>query len=245
MRLNPISIYSLTLLEAGQFINRQLTDIRALGGPEYFTDENLNNYLTGLDDRLITFNNALMVVRKSDETIKIVAQDNRRDLAFTLLKKTAAFYEISNEDDQREAALSLKTLFNIFKNLTKLNYEAESLGIDSLLNDLGNSKYAPMVDLLELGQAVDRLRVTNEGFKSLFGGRIQETSNQEVFDAKMLRNEIFAVYNDFATYVLTMAKLQTSIGLFTNVLNVMNIGRKYYSDMLARRKGVAAPAETV
>src|SRR5437899_120878 len=129
MKLNPINIHRLTILEAGQFVNRQLIDIRTLGGPELFTDDALNDYLSDMNTRLEVFNDAMMVVRKSDATIKIEVQDTRRDQAFYILKKTAAFYELSSDADQREAALSLNTLFKVYKNLETLNYQAESLGI--------------------------------------------------------------------------------------------------------------------
>ncbi len=245
MELHPITMTKLSLLEAGQFINRQVVDIRSLDGLSSLTDLGLADYLTELDTRQTELNIAMTPVRKSDETIKIEALDNKRDLALSFLKKAAAMFEISDVADEQDACRSLKTLFSGYKNLEKLNYEAESRGIDNLLNDLGNSKYGPMVELLNLAPYAARLQETNEAFKIPFSDRNQETAQKETFDAQQLKKGMFVVYNDFAGYVLAMAKVTHSNPLYKDMLNLLNATRKYYADMLARRKGVTAEAPTV
>jgi hypothetical protein len=48
------------------------------------------------------------------------------------------------------------------------------------------------------------------------------------------------IYSDFCNYVLAMAKALNT-PLFVNALNLLNAGRKYYADMLARRSGGTEP----
>src|SRR4029077_15431753 len=118
-------------------------------------------YVLDLNTKLQAFDKALVFVRKNDETAKIEKQDNARDLALEALKRSVSVYTISENDSEKDAAKSLKTLISSFKNLSKLNYEAESHGIDKLVEDLRSDKYEPMTELLNLNRYVDRLEDNN------------------------------------------------------------------------------------
>lgn len=92
-----------------------------------------------------------------------------------------------------------------------------------------------------MGTYVDRIVQTNADFKTLFAKRTQETSAKKVFDVKAMRADIKTTYTDMADYVLSMAKAKNT-DEFNQVLNVLNTVRKYYSDLLAKRK--TQPADT-
>ena len=49
------------------------------------------------------------------------------------------------------------------------------------------------------------------------------------------RKELKAVYDDFADYVLNLAKANSNVS-YVDMLSRIDIVRKYYSDLLARRK---------
>ena len=104
-----------------------------------------------------------------------------------------------------------------------------------------------MISTAGLDRYITRLTTANENFKQLFGGRIQESSGKENFDAKALRKDLFTTYGDFVDYLLSQAKapVNANDSQFADTLNVLNTARKYYSDMLAKRAGKnAAPAVT-
>ena len=57
----------------------------------------------------------------------------------------------------------------------------------------------------------------------------------ETYDVLAIRKELLKQYADFTAYVLAMAKaLDTP--LFNTALTLLNTARKYYADMIARRK---------
>ncbi len=66
-------------------------------------------------------------------------------------------------------------------------------------------------------------------------------ASKEVFDVKKLRNDLKILYTEMATYVLAMAKSKDTEE-FNKALNVLNTVRKYYADLLAKRK--TAPNNT-
>ena len=115
-------------------------------------------------------------------------------------------YAASEDPEEVEASKSLRNLFNRFKNLDALNFEAETLGIDKLLDELESKKYAGSVALLNIGKYVTRMKVSNENFKILFGGRMVTESMTETFNLKAIRKEMLKFYSDFTAYVLAIAK---------------------------------------
>src|SRR4029077_9965449 len=97
--------------------------------PAGFTNAVLTNFLQELYTKQEELSNAIMVVRKNDETIKISKQDKVRDQALNAPKKANAVHLLSENIEIQDAAKSLKTLFSTYKNLSVLNYGAETHGI--------------------------------------------------------------------------------------------------------------------
>lgn len=183
------------------------------------------------------YEDALIQVRKNQETEKIVAADADRDKAVSAFRMAIKLHAAGDDPDEAEAARSLSILFAAYKNLARLNYEAESLAIDKLISDLNSPAYVEKINFLHLSKYVIRLGDTNYAFKSLFSGRMVTTAMNETFDMKAIRIELQSTYNDFCDYVLAMAKALNT-PLFVTSLSLLNAARKYYADLLARR---AAP----
>jgi len=118
-----------------------------------------------------------------------------------------------------------------------MNYEAETMAIDKLTADLDLPANAPKIALLQMDRYVVRLKSTNESFKTLFSGRLQSEAATEAYDMKIVRAETMKKYSDFCDFVLGNSKA-TNFTLFTMALNLLNIARKYYADLLAHREGV-------
>lgn len=236
-QLVPIRLSSLTYLESAQLINRHLIDIATLDQTK-LTDASLLAYLTNVTAKGAAFSKALLPIRKSDTTDKIEAADNERDTAIAALGKAINLYSTSDVAAEKEATNGLQIVFNTYHHLAAFNYEAETLGIDKLVAELQGSKYAPAITLLNLARYITRLTTANAQFKSLFGGRVIATTASEDFDSKLLRKDLFVEYTDFTDYVLSQAKAPSTKNdlQFTDVLNILNTARKYYADLLAKRK---------
>lgn len=231
--LEPLKTSALTNMEAGQLMNRHLSDLSTIDA-SLLTDAPYNSYVEKIGNRLEPYVNALAQVQKSEETEKIELADTARDKAATAFNMAIKLHSKSDDTAEVEASRGLGILFGTFKNLAKLNYEAETLAIDKLITELNSPAYIKKVNYLHMNKYVTRLTDTNNAFKNLFSGRMVTTASTESFDVKALRKDLQETYNDFTAYVLSMAKA-TENQLFISALNLLNTARKYYSDMLARR----------
>lgn len=233
--LENINLARLTNLEFGQQVKTTLTNIGQLGGGALITDAPLQAYLSSLTSNSNEYDRALVQITKSDETAKIVAADKVRDAGITAAQRYLSVFELSTVEAEKLAFDSLDTLFVAYKGIQNWNFEEETNGIDNLVADLTGPKYAAHVATLAMGAFVARIAQGNADFKAVFYKRTLEVSTKEAFDIKALRAAIKVTYTDMAEYVLSMAKA-INTDEFNQTLGVINAVRKYYSDLLAKRK---------
>ena len=232
--LEPLKASFLTAMEFGQLMHRHLSDLRTID-PALLTDQPYNAYLQQINVRLISYEKGIAQVRKSEETEKISLADKARDKAIAAFSAALKLYHLSDDPAEVDASRILGILNKNFKNLAKLNYEAESIAIDKLLSELESFYYADKVTFLNIGRYVTRMKTSNEQFKTLFGGRMVTEALTETYDMRAMRSAMLAVYNEFTAYILVMSKA-IKTPLFISALLLLNSGRKYYADLLARRK---------
>lgn len=232
--LQTLSLTRLSVLGFGQHIKTTLGNIDLLG-EGFITDKILVDYLQRLRNEITAYDKAMLPIAKSDETAKIAVADKNRDNAVSALTRQLWVYEISDDEAELAAYDSLSTLFDTYNGLQKWNFEEETNGIDNLLVDLLNNKYKPYVELLQMLRYVNRLETANTAFKNLFVSRTQEASGKQKFDVPAMRKAIQRIYDDMVGYVITMAKVQTA-EQYHKTLDVINTVRKYYHDLLAKRK---------
>lgn len=231
--LEPLRTTGLTNLEAGELIKTHISDIDTIDR-ELLTDAPFNGYVQDLKDLLVPYNLGLGQVQKSGATEPIRGADDDRDKAIGAFGLLFRLFALSDDPAEVEASRLLSIRFGSFKELRSLNYVAESNAIDNLVADLEGEVYAGLVTQLNAGRYVERLKTTNENFKTLFSSRMAGEVSSEDFDMKAIRNEVFTKYGEFCNYVVAMANaLKTP--LFVTALDQMNAARKYYSDLLARR----------
>jgi hypothetical protein len=227
-------------MEGGQLMKRHLNDLKTID-PNLLTDVPFNAYLQSIGIYAEHYEQALALVRKSEETVKIQLADVVRDRAVNAFGKALKLYALSDSLEEVEASRSLRILFGSFKDLSNLNYEAETIAIDKLLVELANPNYFPKIKLLQMERYVVRMNNSNAVFKNLFGGRMVTSALAETYDLKRIRKEMFKKYGEFCNYVLTMAKA-IHTPLFNSSLELLNNARKYNSDLLARRHAPKAEA---
>ncbi|MCX6222354.1 MAG: DUF6261 family protein [Bacteroidia bacterium] len=231
--LEPLRVSMLTNMEGGQLMKRHLNDLRTLD-PALLTDVPFTTYVQDLTGYAEKYEKALAQVRKNEETEKIMLADSIRDRALDAFGKALKLYAVSDDEAEVEASRGLRILLDTFKNLTSLNYEAETIGIDKLVSELARPNYNSKISLLKMERYVTRISAANEAFKTLFSGRMMTVATTETYDLKSIRSEMSIRYSEFCDYVLAMAKALNT-PLFTTTLNLLNTARKYYADLLARR----------
>lgn len=233
--INPLNIGKLSNLEYGQHQKSVLKNISLLGS-NLITDVTLQNYLVALNNESAAFDKAMVQISKSDETAKIVAADQLRDNAIISATRFLSAFEFTEIDTEKLAYDSLITVFKAYKGVQYWNFEQETNGITNMVEELLNEKHNPHVVVLNMTPFITRMAVNNEKFKTLFEGRTQEIASKEVYNVKLMRNQISILYNDMADYILSMAKAHSTDEQYQKLLNVINVVRKYYADLLAKRK---------
>jgi hypothetical protein len=229
--LESLRMSTLTHMEVGQLMRRHLSDLSTID-PTLVTNAPFKKYVQEVTDQTSLFEKALALVRKNEETEKIKQADERRDRSISAFGICINLFALSDDPAEVEASRSLSILFGSYKNLAKLNYEAQTLGMDKLVSECGSTAYNDKINLLQMGRYVARMADTNSAFKNLFSGRMVSTAMTESYDMKTIRADLQDKYADFAEYVVSMAK-STENALFPIALNLLNTARKYYADQVA------------
>jgi len=235
MKLYPISVSQLNYLDSGQFIVRYLTDF-ANQGLNQTTDPDFKPLHDSLVAQSPVFNEALMQIRAKNETEELALLDIIRDRKVITLRRALSVYEYTDDANELAAYKLIKIVLNTYKDIEKSNYEAESLGIDNLIAELGNAAHAPAVATLGLASVIQNLKTANQKFKEKFDTRSMETISDVVYDTKKLRKDILNTYKDLAEYILVMANRRNT-DYYIQILNVINNGREYFANILARQQG--------
>jgi Family of unknown function (DUF6261) len=239
MKLYPITVKKMHLLEAGQFIIRTTTDITNLG-LTLAQDADIAQLHASLMSQSPTFELAIMQVRSQAETSELAALDSIRDKKFTTLKRAFSVFENTDDSTEKTAYNLVKLLLNNYKDIDVLNYEAESLAIDRLILDLNNATYATAVQTLSLQNHISNLETANNNFKTKFSARSSNTINTVVYDSKLLRKNIFETYKELADFAVVMAKRRPADAYYSSVLTAINAGREYFANIIARREGATS-----
>jgi len=233
--LEDLNFGKLTHLESGQHVKSVHNNLTTSAG---ITDPVLLQYMVSTKTAFDSFDESQLKLAKSDETQKIEDADRERDQAFATLRCALNVFEYSKSEPHKLAFTSLDNLFSNYSELQKWNFAEETNGIENLIADLEKPKYAAHVLALGLGVHIDRLQSDNDDFKALFSGRTVERAETPDYSSKLLRQKMYVAYDDMANYILTMSKVPNANAQFARALDLVNADRKYYSDMLARRKGV-------
>lgn len=235
MKLYPISTSRLQLLESGQFIVRVIDDFEKTGiDPR--KDGEFDLMFKDLKEQSLTYNEAMKQARASAETETILQLDLIRDQKITTLRRMISVHQFTDDATQRMAYQEAKAIIRQYSNIEIANYEAETLGVETLVKDLKAAKHDAM-NLLGLEFHVLNLEKANSNFKKMFTNRAAVVISTETFDTKLLRTSIFETYKDLSEYVLMMAKRKKE-PFFIDTLKVINYGREYFADILAKRSGI-------
>jgi hypothetical protein len=240
MKLYPISTGRLQVVEAGQFINRWITDFEN-SGQDAASDAEFKILFEKIKNQWPTFNDALKQARANAESQALLLLDERRDQKVAVVKRATSVFEFSDYKTELAAYGEIMVVLRKYKNVETNNYEKESLSIDNMISEIRTAKNESMITL-GLKTHVEVLEAANNEFKELFSTRSTEVASTISYDTKALRTAIFADYKTLANYVELMVNMKGT-PFFLAVLNVMNTGRAYFAEVIARRKGTKKKAD--
>ena len=239
MNLYPITLGELSYVESGQFINRLLTDITETGF-ETGNDPDVKEMLINIQNESVVYNKALLQIRAREESLEIAKLDLHRDRKITTLRRMHSVAEYTDIPEEKKAYDIIGIVLKKFDRIEILNFEAESLSIDKLIEEITSPEYKPSADILKMLPHVDNLKVSNDKFKSVFNTRSVKEISEETFNTKQLKKNIFASYREFAEYAKLMANRRNT-DYYINLLKIVNNGREYFANLIAKRNGGDKP----
>lgn len=235
MELHKLSTSNLQSVEAGQFIIRFLTDFQN-SDLVATQDAEFNELYQSLMVQSPIYDKALMQVQAQAESKELMLLDNSRDKKIATLRTAVNTFRNSDEKEEKEAYALIMTLIRTYKGVERMNFEAESLAVSNLISELRGTKFLAASTLLGLERHLAALETANTNFKTVFSKRSTTVNTTEVFDTKALRKAIMDTYKELAEYSFVMAKRKNT-AFYLDLLTILNTGRSYYSDLLARRQG--------
>lgn len=241
MKLHKIDFSHLQYVESGQFIIRFLTDFQNsnLAATE---DAEFNTLYQSLLQQSPVYDRALMQIQSWAESKQLIVLDNVRDKKMATVRTAVYTFRHTDNADEKRAYDLIQTLLKTYRGVERMNFEAESLAVDNFIAELRSSRFSSAAAILGLENHLANLENANTNFKTLFSNRSTTINTTEVFDTKALRKKIIDTYKDLAEYVAVMAK-RKGTPFYTELLTILNTGRSYFSDIIARRKASNTAAD--
>ena len=235
MKLYPISVSRLQILESGQFITNLIADY-VESRLDSTADVEYKRQYEVLKTLSTPYNVALNQIKAQKETEELVNLDILRDQSLSTIRRAVSVFEFSRDATEVSAHKEISIILRKYTALERANYPAETLGIDKVVAEIRGAK-DNAIDVLQLSRYVDLLEGDNTAFKAKFAERSSDVISSVSYDVKTMRKEIFEVYNTLAEYVALMAKIKND-AYFLETLKVFNYSREYFADILARREGI-------
>lgn len=176
--------------------------------------------------------------RESSYSPEIQALDTRRDTNFKGIHQVITGYMKHFDPDYRAAASLLGKNIKLYgPQINKLNFQAETSVIDSMMKDWDdNPELAEALNLLHLSEWSTEIKKINTDFDTLYTQRTQEYGGRTKDKLKNKREEVAQAYRVLIENINARNTLDDT-GMYTKVINDLNALSDQYTNMLHIRKG--------
>lgn len=163
---------------------------------------------------------SLDVVRKSSISEDLIVADADRDNGFRGMCDAVKSGLNHYDANVQAAAKRLQILLDTYGNLAAKNYDAETGGIISLLNDL-NSGYLADATTLGLAGWINELRTKNKAYDDLKNNRYSAEASKTILRMKEERVKTDNIYRQIIERInaLIIVEGETAYAGFVNELN--------------------------
>ncbi|OJU48130.1 MAG: hypothetical protein BGN96_05330 [Bacteroidales bacterium 45-6] len=234
-KLIPFAMGRLRNVELIQFVRDTVADATGSQVSLLVSDAPLAGYLSTLTSAASQYEFAVRNPQKNPFTELLIGKDQTRDLAFSRFGRKLAYFELSAVESEQKAAATLGILWNLHRNNSRLNYQAQTSATDNFLIDLAKEPYASALTALDLSGEVEAVRTTNDEFRAASSDKRAGLAESDFMSAKQLRTSLTTSASAFAGYVDSMALAYTGNAEWEKLVKVMNVVRQRYAEILARR----------
>jgi hypothetical protein len=178
---------------------------------------------------------ALEKLRKSSYTATVVSLDGQRDDAIRGLTAAVEAASLHFDPVMRDAANTLKLLWDNYRNLAVKSYNAETGSIVNFIQEL-RGKFAPAIKTLGLTAWVDELENRNNAFEAVVLERNRDNSEKPDLHVLDLRRKINRCYLDMINRIEAQILLRGD-DTFASFVKQLNTNIDRYIAVLNRREG--------
>ena len=201
--------------------------------------DTLNTKVTQLDD-------LFMIALASENTQVLVTIDAQRDEAFNGISYVILGYTYSNDVAIKTAAQKLNANLNIYGGgVARLNYQAETATITSIINDWETKpELSTALATLNLTSWKDYLKATNEQFNTIYINRTQEYGNASPETLRQKREETNIDYYALRDRINALHTIvETAPSPYLTVINQLNALIEQYNTLLNNRASEPTTSE--
>ncbi|MDO4225252.1 MAG: DUF6261 family protein [Bergeyella zoohelcum] len=178
-----------------------------------FLDAEANIASLGLENVKNEFNatlseleEALISIKKSENTEKLIALDEKRDILLVNFISHCKIYQTHPEKDKAEAAKrSVIQIETYGKDLQRRAYLDETAIINNLLSDFSKPQADADITLIGAKEWLDFLSSVNAEFEKLHTDRTQENSVKETGKTKEAREQMQQKFDRLCKAIEAMA----------------------------------------
>ena len=194
--------------------------------------------LTAFRSRISEAEALFIMPRESSYSPEIQALDTLRDSYFKGIYQVINGFTKHFDLRTRQAATLLSKNIKLYgPEINKLNYQAETSVIDSMINDWEKkTELADAITLLNLRDWSDEIKRKNTEFDTLYTQRTQEYGGRTQDKLKNKREEVAQAYQVLVDNLNARNTLDDT-GKYTKVTNELNALSDQYTNMLHTRQG--------
>jgi curved DNA-binding protein CbpA len=182
---------------------------------------------------------------KAEETNEIREADEKRDMAFKMIKLSVDAATLSENAEMRTAGKKLKHVFDNYKNIHLKPYLENTALVTNLVQDLLKPLNVVYVERLNLTEAVETLSEKNEAFEILYNersiGQHDKQTQGKMYDIRLRVDKKYsALMNGIeALYVSNelIGKNAETRALLTTIIDTINSYIEQMERVYNRRVG--------
>ncbi|WP_298427919.1 DUF6261 family protein [uncultured Kordia sp.] len=206
--------------------------------------------LTTQRDALATLiaqmDNLFQQEQSSGITQELIDLDDRRDKAFIGIKATLEANQYHFDETVKDAAASLLYNMNSYgTNIPRMNYQAETAVIDSMLSEWETETVLiAAIATLGLGGWIAELKIANQVFNDRYLARISESAANPATSFTAIRDVVISTYRELTAHVQAHATLGSN-ATHQELVNEISVLAKQYNQTISVRINSSSEDESL
>jgi hypothetical protein len=184
---------------------------------------------------------SINVVRKSEVTLEIEEQDQKRDRMFRGLSGMVKSSLNHYLPEKVKAANKVSVLLDKYGNVADKPFDQETMAIENLYQELQSGDYPAALETLQLKDWVEELHIENIKFRDLMKQRYDEVSKRTALKMKETRAKVDATLRKIITQIEAYYIVKEAAGedmtAFNAFIAKLNAILERYKNILAQQKG--------